>query len=113
MTGAGEVTAIKALRPVADRGLPAFLGRSIQRLFLTEPPLAGDSCRAENVGQLCLGFDPTGRLRKIRRWGPFVLWEGEYSINNEEPAGQTVEATLAGGWFAPGVRLRRQFGAAE
>ncbi len=113
VTGAGEVIGIKALRPVADRGLPDFLGRSIYRLFLTVPPESGEICRPQGLGELCLGLDPAGRLIKIRRWGPFVLWEGDYSINNEGPRRQTAEANLAEGWFTPEVRLQRQFGATE
>jgi len=113
LDGVGEVSGIKALRQVADRGLPALLGRSIYRLFLTAPPEAGKTCRPQSPGELCLGLDSAGRLVKIRRWGPFVLWEGAYSINNGEPVRQTVEASLGGGWFTPEVRLRRQFEAAE
>lgn len=107
VTESGEVVGIKALRPVADRGLPAFLGRSIHRLFLTELPAPGETCRTQATGELCLGLDPAGRLVKIRRWGPFVLWEGVYSIINEGPVGQTDKASLAGGWFSPEVRLQR------
>jgi hypothetical protein len=113
VNGVGEVFGIKALRPVADRGLPAFLGRSIYRLFLTAPPEFGETCRPQSSGELCLGLDPAGRLLKIRRWGPFILWQGAYSINNEEPVHETVEARLGEGWFAPEVKLQRQFEAAE
>jgi hypothetical protein len=111
--GGGEVSGTKALRQIADRGLPAFLGRSIYRLFLTAPPERGETCRPQSPGELCLGLDSSGRLVKIRRWGPFVLWEGAYSINNGEPVRQALEASLGEGWFTPEVRLRRQFEAAE
>jgi hypothetical protein len=110
VTGDGEVVAVKALRPVADRGLPAFLGRAAHRLFWTGLPAAGETCRPLTPGELCLGLDEGGRLVKIRRWGPFVLWRGGYSINNEGPVPRVVEARLDGGWFTPGIDLRRQNG---
>jgi len=113
VTGRGEVVGIKALPQVADRGLPQFLGRSIYRLFMTDAPEAGEACRPQTTGELCLGFDPAGRLVKIRSWGHFVLWWGKYSINNEQPNGHAAEAALAEGWFAPEVKLQRQFEAAE
>lgn len=104
----GEVTGIRALRPVADRGLPVFLGRSIHRLFLSGEPAPGESCLAQASGELCLGLDEAAGLVKIRRWGPFVLWQAAYSINNEGPVRRALEARLDGGWFAPEVKLERQ-----
>lgn len=104
----GEVVAVKALRPVADRGLPNFLGGVVQRLFLMAPPPAGETCRPAGFGQLCQGLNESGQLSRIRSWGPFVLWTADYSINNEVAPPLLTGARLGEGWLAPEVGLARQ-----
>jgi hypothetical protein len=109
----GELLGVKALRPVADRGLPDFLGRVLQRLFLLPPPPAGATCRPAGLGELCQGLNEAGRLVRIRRWGPFVLWAADYSINNESAAPLLTSARLAEGWLAPEVGLARRLEPSE
>ncbi len=106
VTAGGEVVEVKALRPVADRGLPDFLGRAVYRLFLAGEATPERICRPAGLGELCLGRDEQGELVKIRRWGPLVLWRAYYSINNDKVSA----ARLPGGWFTPEVRLERQPG---
>jgi len=113
VAAAGEIFAVKALRPVADRGLPAFLGRAVQRLFLGVVPGSGQVCREESPGELCLGLDERDRLVKIRSWGPFVLWGADYSLNNDGEAPLVIGAALDGGWLTPEVRLERRFEESE
>lgn len=109
----GEVVAVKALRPVADRGLPDFLGRVVQRLFLLGPPPVGETCRPEGFGELCQGLDDAGRLLRFRSWGPFVLWAADYSINNEVVPPLLTSARMGQGWLAPEVGLERRLETGE
>jgi len=109
----GELSGVKALRPVADRGLPDFLGRAVQRLFLAAPPQAGETCRPEGWGKLCQGLDESGRLVRIRRWGPLFLWTADYSLNNENSPPLLTGARLGQGWLTPEVGLERRLEAAE
>jgi len=104
----GEIAEVKALRPVADRGLPDFLGGVVQRLFLLAPPPAGATCRPAGFGQLCQGLNESGQLVRIRSWGPFVLWTADYSINNEMAPPLLTGARLGEGWLAPEVGLERR-----
>lgn len=105
---AGEMSGVKALRPVAERGLPEFLGRVVQRLFLLAPPPPGETCRPAGFGQLCQGLAADGRLVRLRRWGPLSLWEADYSINNEATLPVVAGARLAEGWLTPEVALTRR-----
>ncbi|HSH12727.1 MAG TPA: hypothetical protein VLA15_03225 [Desulfurivibrionaceae bacterium] len=109
----GEMIAVKALRPVADRGLPDFLGRVVQRLFLLAPPPVGETCRPEGFGKLCQGINDAGQLVRIRGWGPFVLWAADYSINNEVAPPLLTTARMGQGWLAPEVGLERRLEAGE
>lgn len=109
----GEMDAVKALRPVADRGLPDFLGRVVQRLFLLAPPPGGEICRPEGYGKLCQGLNEAGRLVRVRSWGPFVLWAADYSINNESASPLLTTARLGQGWLAPEVGLERRLETGE
>lgn len=110
---AGQVTGVKALRPVADRGLPDFLGQVVQRLFLRAPPPPSATCRPEGFGQLCQGLDRYGQLVRFRRWGPFVLWSADYSINHEDEPALLTGARLGQGWLTPEVALERRLEPAE
>lgn len=110
---AGEVTGVKALRPVADRDLPNFLGGVVQRLFLLAPPPAGETCRPAGFGQLCQGLNSAGQLARIRSWGPLVLWAADYSINNDGPAPLLTGARLEQGWLTPEVGLEQRLGPPE
>lgn len=109
----GEVVGVKALGPVVDRGLPDFLGGVVQRLFLLAPPPTGETCRPEGFGKLCQGFNESGRLVRIRSWGPFVLWTAGYSINNEIAPARLIGAHLDEGWLAPEVGLERRMESPE
>lgn len=113
VNAAGEVAEVKALRLVADRGLPDFLGLVVQRLFLLPPPPVGETCRPEGLGKLCQGLNESGRLVRIRRWGPFVLWAADYFINNDGKVPLLTEARMSEGWLAPEVGLERQLEAPE
>ncbi len=104
----GAVAEVKALQPVADRGLPDFLGGVVQRLFLLAPPPVGEPCRPEGFGKLCQGLDESGRLVRIKSWGPFVLWAADYSINNEIAPPLLTGARLDEGWLTPEVGLERR-----
>ncbi|NTV15348.1 MAG: hypothetical protein HGA96_15695 [Desulfobulbaceae bacterium] len=108
LTASGELSGVKALRPVADRGLPDFLGRAVQRLFLLAPPPLGETCRPEGWGQLCQGLDESGRLVRIRRWGSFRLWAADYFLDNAGPTPLLAGARLAQGWLTPEVGLERR-----
>lgn len=109
----GVVAEVKALRPVADRGLPDFLGGVVQRLFLLPPPPVGETCRPEGLGKLCQGFNEAGQLVRIRSWGPLVLWAADYSINNETAPPLFTGARLDEGWLTPEVGLERRLETAE
>jgi len=109
----GELSGVKALRPVADRGLPDFLGQAVQRLFLFAPPPVGDTCRPEGWGQLCQGLDESGRLLRIRRWGPWALWRADYSLNNDGLVPVLAGARLGQGLLTPEVGLERRLETAE
>jgi len=113
LSGSGELTGVKALRPVADRGLPDFLGRAVQRLFFTAPPPVGEVCRPDGWGQLCQGLDESGRLARIRRWGPWALWTADYSVSSEGSAGLLTGARLGQGWLTPEVGLERRLDSVE
>ena len=113
VNAAGELSGVKALRPVADRGLPDFLGRAVQRLFLIAPPPVGEVCRPEGWGQLCQGLDESGRLVRIRRWGTLSLWTADYSLNNAGSAPLLAGARLGQGWLTPEVGLERRLESAE
>ncbi len=103
----GVLSGVKALRPVADRGLPKFLGQTVQRLFLAAPPPDGETCRPEGWGKLCQGVDASGRLLRIRSWGPLLLWAAEYSLNTEGPEPLLAGARLGQGWLTPEMGLER------
>lgn len=107
VTAAGDLVEVKALRAVADRGLPDFLGRAVARLFLLAPP-PGRTCRPETLGELCFGVEEGGRLVKVRRWGGLGLWKADYAVNNEGLAPQTTGARLQGGWLSPEVKLEKR-----
>lgn len=109
----GELRGVKALRPVADRGLPDFLGRAVQRLFLLPPPPDGETCRPEGWGKLCQGLDESGRLVRIRRWGPLRLWTADYSLNNAGATPLLAGARLGQGWLTPEVGLERRLESSE
>ncbi len=109
----GAVTGVKALQPVADRGLPNFLGGVVQRLFLLAPPPVGETCRPAGFGQLCQGLNGSGQLVRIRSWGPLVLWAADYSINNEIAPPLLTGARLDEGWLTPEVGLERRLESPE
>lgn len=113
LSESGELCQVKALRPVADRGLPDFLGQAVQRLFQTAPPPVGETCRPEGWGKLCQGLDESGQLVRIRRWGPLPLWAADYSLNNAGASPQLTGARLKQGWMSPEVCLERRFDSPE
>lgn len=104
LTGGG-LSGVKALRPVAERGLPDFLGQAVQHLFLETPPPVGASCRTVERGSLCQGLNQAGGLARVRRWGPFVVWRADYSTDNEGAGSKLTGARLGQGWLSPEVAL--------
>jgi hypothetical protein len=102
----GEVTVVSALPPVRNKRLGPFLGTGLHRLFSDPGGPAGQACRRDGLLELCFGTDESGHLRKFRRLGPFVLWSGDYFINNHEIS----SARLNSGWLTPYLHLERSGG---
>ena len=104
----GEVTVIKALAAVKDKRLPSFLGEGLHRLFFSSGGFGGEVCRPDGIASLCLGEKGPGRLVKLRRFGPFVLWRAEYFINDHGSGVLVNRARLNSFWPAPYLDLRKK-----
>ena len=105
----GELEVVSGIPAVTSRRLPAFLGEGIYRLFLTPGVSDGKTCRRDGFfTKVCLAEKEAGHLVKLRRMGPFVLWSGDYFINNYDSAADLQGARLDSGWFVPYLHLEKK-----
>ena len=105
----GEVEVVSGIEAVTSRRLPVFLGEGIHRLFYVPGAQDGKVCRKDGfVAKVCLGEEADGHLVKLRRIGPFVLWRGDYFINNYGSPEGMSGASLDSGWFVPTLLLEKK-----
>jgi hypothetical protein len=103
----GEVEIISALPAVRNKRLGPFLGEGLFRLFFSTTGFTDEPCRREGLFELCFGVDDEEHLIKFRRLGPFVLWSGDYFINNHGSEPMVTGARLNGGLLTPYLQLDR------
>ncbi|MEN8134598.1 MAG: hypothetical protein ABFS18_03550 [Thermodesulfobacteriota bacterium] len=106
----GEVEIISALPAVRNKRLGPFLGEGLFRLFFVPPGFTEEPCRRQGLFELCFGSEDEEHLVKLRRLGPFVLWSGDYFINNYDSGPMVIGARLNGGWLTPYLQLERSGG---
>lgn len=105
----GKVEVVSAIPLVKSKRLPSFLGEGIYRLFLVPGVGDGEACRSDGFAvAVCLGEKEAGHLVKLRRRGPFVLWSGDYFINNYATAGDLKSVRLNSGWLVPYLHLEKK-----
>ena len=107
VSASGEVEIISALPAVRNKRLGPFLGEGLFRLFFIPTGFSDESCRRQGLFELCFGVEDDGHLVKFRRLGPFVLWSGDYFINNHDSEPLLTGAKLNGGWLTPYLQLDR------
>ena len=103
----GEVEIISALPAVRNKRLGPFLGEGLFRLFFIPTGFIEEPCRRQGLFELCFGGEEEDHLVKLRRLGPFVLWRGDYFINNYNSEPVVAGARLNGGWLTPFLQLDR------
>jgi len=103
----GEVEIISALPAVRNKRLGPFLGEGLLRLFFVPTGFTDELCRRQGFFELCFGAEAEDHLVKFRRLGPFVLWSGDYFINNYDSEPLVTGARLKGGWLTPYLHLER------
>ncbi|MBU0480828.1 MAG: hypothetical protein KKG47_06985 [Proteobacteria bacterium] len=104
----GEIEVQTALPVIREKGLPAFLGTGLHRIFQSAAGKTSVPCRQEFLLQRCFGEKSNGRLIKSVGFGPFELWSVEYLINKERTEPGVSGAVLDSGWFIPLLRLERK-----
>jgi len=103
----GEYNITKALPLVRDKGLPAFLGKSLARLFFNNGDFHREVCRWDGFSRICSG-ERGGQQVKLAKFGPFVLWSADYSINNYGPRSLIAGVRLNSFWPAPYLEMERK-----
>jgi hypothetical protein len=103
----GVVTIVATLPPLRNQRLGSFLGTGLHRLFSSPEGVATQPCRRDGLLALCFGMAEPGHLRKFRRLGPFVLWSGDYFINNYDSTAEITGARLNAGWLTPYLHLEK------
>lgn len=103
----GEVQVISVLPALRNSRLSKLLGEGLARLFFNRQDAGTDPCRREGLLELCFGTKEDGSLVKFRRIGPFVLWSGDYFINNHDSKPVVTGARLNGGWLTPYLQLEK------
>ncbi len=102
----GEIEIQSAVPLVKEKGLPAFLGKGLSRIFQHDEKNAAQPCYRDVLVKKCFGEDSKGRLVKSGHIGPFKLWSAEYFINKDKKGREHLsDVTLDRGWFVPALRL--------
>ncbi len=107
VSASGEVEIVSALPAVRNKRLGPFLGEGLSRLFFMPAGFTDELCRRQGLFELCFGAEKEEHLVKFRRLGPFVLWSGDYFINNYDSEPLVTGARLKGGWLTPYLHLER------
>lgn len=109
-----RVTAEGAREPIRDLSvleghrLPEFLSATLYRIFLLAP---GTTPGGWNLLPNLRLEENEGRLRKVARWGPLVLWSVEYLPGGAQDAGTRI--TFSAPWKGVTLTLTRDSASAQ